>query len=107
VPPAPRRDTNQQPDRRWEKRPHEEVHTAGPPVAHPTEGYGHWMKSSMPSARTTRTCATPYGTAGTSSIPSGMANHSSLYLLPTARRAWRAQAASAVGRGRGWSFSTR
>jgi hypothetical protein len=33
APPAPRRDTNQQPDRRWEKRPREEVHAAGPPVA--------------------------------------------------------------------------
>jgi hypothetical protein len=33
APPAPRRDTNQQPDRRSEKRPHEEVHAAGPPVA--------------------------------------------------------------------------
>jgi hypothetical protein len=33
APPTPRRDTNQQPDRRWEKRPHEEVHTAKPPVA--------------------------------------------------------------------------
>jgi hypothetical protein len=33
VPPAPRRDANQQPDKRWEKRPHEEVHAAGPPVS--------------------------------------------------------------------------
>jgi hypothetical protein len=33
VPPAPRRDTNQLPDRRWEKRPREEVHTVGPPLA--------------------------------------------------------------------------
>jgi hypothetical protein len=33
APPVPRRDTNQQPDRRWEKRPREEVHAAGPPVA--------------------------------------------------------------------------
>jgi hypothetical protein len=33
APPAPRRDVNQQPDRRWEKRPREEVHAAGPPVA--------------------------------------------------------------------------
>jgi hypothetical protein len=33
TPPAPWRDTNQQPDRHWEKMPHEEVHTAGPPVA--------------------------------------------------------------------------
>jgi hypothetical protein len=29
VPPTPRRDVNQQPDKRWEKRPHEEVHTNG------------------------------------------------------------------------------
>jgi hypothetical protein len=33
APPAPRRDANQQPDRRWEKRPREEVHATGPPVA--------------------------------------------------------------------------
>jgi hypothetical protein len=33
APPAPRRDAKQQPDMRWEKRPHEEVHTAEPPVA--------------------------------------------------------------------------
>jgi hypothetical protein len=34
TPPAPRRDTNQQPDKCCEKRPHEEVHAAGPPVSH-------------------------------------------------------------------------
>jgi hypothetical protein len=33
VPPAPRRDANQQPDKRWEKRPRDEVHVAGPPVS--------------------------------------------------------------------------
>jgi hypothetical protein len=33
APAAPRRDTNQQPDKRWEKRPREEVHTAGPPAS--------------------------------------------------------------------------
>jgi hypothetical protein len=33
APPAPRRDTNQQPDKRWEKRPREEVHTVEPPAA--------------------------------------------------------------------------
>jgi hypothetical protein len=33
APPAPQRDTNQQSDKRWEKRPREEVHIAGPPVA--------------------------------------------------------------------------
>jgi hypothetical protein len=30
APAAPRRDTNQQPDKRWEKRPHEDVHAVGP-----------------------------------------------------------------------------
>jgi hypothetical protein len=33
APPTPRRDTNQQPNRRWVKRPREEVHAAGQPVA--------------------------------------------------------------------------
>jgi hypothetical protein len=33
IPPAPLRDTNQQPDKRCRKMPREEVHTAGPPVA--------------------------------------------------------------------------
>jgi hypothetical protein len=33
MPSAPQRDANQQPDRRWEKRTREEVHTAGPPAA--------------------------------------------------------------------------
>jgi hypothetical protein len=43
------------------------------PAAHPEEEYEHWMKSSTPSGRTTRTDATPCGTAETSNIPSGMA----------------------------------
>jgi hypothetical protein len=33
MPPAPWRDTNQQLDKRWEKRLREEVHTIGPPTA--------------------------------------------------------------------------
>jgi hypothetical protein len=33
APSAPRRDTNQQTDKCWEKRPREEVHAAGPPVS--------------------------------------------------------------------------
>jgi hypothetical protein len=33
APTAPRRDTNQQPDKRWEKRPREEVHATGPPAS--------------------------------------------------------------------------
>jgi hypothetical protein len=33
TPAAPRRDTNQQSDKHWEKRPREEVHAAGPPAS--------------------------------------------------------------------------
>jgi hypothetical protein len=33
APSALRHDVNQQPDKRWEKMPHEEVHAAGPPVS--------------------------------------------------------------------------
>jgi hypothetical protein len=40
VPSALRRDANQQTDRRWEKRPREEVHAAGPPVS-PAQGAPH------------------------------------------------------------------
>jgi hypothetical protein len=40
-----------------------------------------WTTSSTPSARTTRTCATLFGTAGISSTPSGTADLSNLYLL--------------------------
>jgi hypothetical protein len=46
------------------------------------EANAHWTTSSMPSTRTTRTCATTFGTAETSSIPWGMADPSNLYRLP-------------------------
>jgi hypothetical protein len=49
---------------------------------HPAEVSGHWMTSSMPSARITRICATHCGTIETSSIPSVMVDHSNLYHLP-------------------------
>jgi hypothetical protein len=52
------------------------------PGVHPVGANGHWMTSSTPSARTTRTCATPYGTIGISSTLSDMADRSSLYHLP-------------------------
>jgi hypothetical protein len=45
------------------------------------EASARWTTSSTPSARTTRTCATLFGTAGTSSTPSGTADPSNLYLL--------------------------
>jgi hypothetical protein len=49
---------------------------------HPAEANEHWTTSSMPSARTTKICATPSGTAETSNTPSGMADPSNLYHLP-------------------------
>jgi hypothetical protein len=38
APAAPRRDTNQQPDKRLEKRPRKEVHAARPPASHARGG---------------------------------------------------------------------
>jgi hypothetical protein len=46
------------------------------------EASARWTTSSTPSARTTRTCATPSGTAETSSILWGTTDPSNLYLLP-------------------------
>src|SRR5688572_1353813 len=45
------------------------------------EASARWTTSSTPSARTTRTCATLFVTAGTSSTPSGTADPSNLYRL--------------------------
>jgi hypothetical protein len=52
------------------------------PEGHPAEANEHWMTSSTPSARTTKICATPSGTAQTLSTLSGMADPSNLYYLP-------------------------
>jgi hypothetical protein len=46
TPPAPWEDMNQQPDKRWEKRPREEVHTAGPPVARARDTHPQWSMDS-------------------------------------------------------------
>jgi hypothetical protein len=56
-----------------------------PPLApeeHLTEANVHWTTSSMPSARTTRTCATPSGTTETSNTLLGTTDPSNLYCLP-------------------------
>ena len=52
------------------------------PEGHPAEVNEHWTTSSTPSARTTKICATPSGTAETSSIPWGTADPSNLCHLP-------------------------
>jgi hypothetical protein len=35
APPAPKKDMNQQQDKRWDKGPREEVHVVGPPATRP------------------------------------------------------------------------
>jgi hypothetical protein len=52
------------------------------PEGHPIVANEHWTTSSMPSARTTRTCVILFGTAEISSTSSGMADPSNLYHLP-------------------------
>jgi hypothetical protein len=47
-----------------------------------TKANARWTTSSTPSARTTRTCATPFGTAETSGIPWGTTDPSNLCRLP-------------------------
>jgi hypothetical protein len=56
-------------------------HSSFMPEGHPAEANERWTTSLTPSARTTRICVTPSGTAETSSTPSGMADHSNLYHL--------------------------
>ena len=77
------------------------------PEVHPVEVNEHLMTSSTPSARTIRTCATPYGTAGTSSTLSGMADHSSLYRLPHREESLASLGSLSSRKGEGWSFPTR
>jgi hypothetical protein len=86
MPPTPRRDTNQQPHKRWEKGPTRWCtppgHLLPEPAVHLAEECEHWMRFSTPSVCITRTCATPYGTTETSNTLSGMADRSSHYHLP-------------------------
>jgi hypothetical protein len=58
------------------------------PEADLAEANERWTTSSTPSARTTRTCATPSRTAGISSTPSGTADPSNLYRLPHREEDW-------------------
>jgi hypothetical protein len=85
APAAPRRDTNQQPDKRWRRDLAKKCtlldHLPLAPGEDLVEANARWTTSSTPSARTTRTCATPFGTAETSSTPSDTAGSSNLYLL--------------------------
>jgi hypothetical protein len=92
APTAPRHDANQQPDKRWEKRPREEVHAAGPPTSRAQGGRRgastRWTTSSMPVP-----------------VPQGHAPHpSELQGLQALRRTWptlpTSTSSSAAGRTR-------
>jgi hypothetical protein len=82
-------------------------HPSHVPEGYPVEANGRWTTSSMPSARTTKTCASPCGIAGTSSIPSRMADHSNLYHLPRRKEGPASPDSLNNQKGRGWSIPTR
>jgi hypothetical protein len=86
APSAPQRDTTQQLDKRWEKRPRDEVHAARPPISRargaPRGGERTLDDILDPNVHTTRTCATPSGTTEASSTPLGTADPSNLCHLP-------------------------
>jgi hypothetical protein len=71
------------------------------------EANARWTTSSTPSARTTRTCATPFGTAETSSILWGMADPSNLCRLPHHKEDLENLDNPNSRRGRRWSLPTR
>jgi hypothetical protein len=71
------------------------------------EANARWTTSSTPSARTTRTCATPFGTAETSSILWGTADPSNLCRLPHHEENLENLGNPSSRRGRRWSLPTR
>jgi hypothetical protein len=77
------------------------------PKGHPMVASGHWTTSSTPSVRTTRTCATPYRTAGTSSTPSEMGDRSSFYHLPHHEEGLLSPGSLSNQKEEGWSIPTR
>jgi hypothetical protein len=112
APAAPRRDINQQPDKRWEKRPREEVHATGPPASR-ARGRTSWGRTH---AGQHPRCPVP--------VPQGHAPHpSELQRLQALRRtrpalptstsssaAWRTRRTAttpATGGGRRWSLPAR
>jgi hypothetical protein len=70
------------------------------------EANTRWTTSSTPSARTIRTCATPFGTAETSSIPWGTTDPSNLCRLPHHKEDLENLDNPNSRRGRRWSLPT-
>jgi hypothetical protein len=71
------------------------------------EANARWTTSSTPSAHTTRTCATPFRTTETSSIPWGTADPSNLCRLPHHEEDLENLNKPNNRRGRRWSLPTR
>jgi hypothetical protein len=100
--PDTRKDMNQQQDKCKEKRPREQVHTAGPPTARPrgaprggVRTQDEILDSQYPYHKNMR--HTLWNSRDfKNSI--GMTDHSSRYRLPSPRRAYRARPASTEGR---------
>jgi hypothetical protein len=69
------------------------------PQGHPVEASGHWTTSSTPSARTTRTRATPCELQGLQALRQEWLTIPASTTSPTTRRAWRTQAAPTTRRG--------
>jgi hypothetical protein len=108
--PTLRKDMNQQPDKLWDKRPREEMHTAGcwllGPEEHPVVGYGHRMRSStsMPIPQGDMPHSTKLSTL--QELHRAWPTDPTAPTSPSTRRAPRAGLASAAG-WRGWrGFST-
>jgi hypothetical protein len=70
------------------------------------EANARWTTSSTPNAHTTRTCATPFRTVETSSIPWGMADPSNLCHLPHHEEDLENLDNPNSKRGRRWSLPT-
>jgi hypothetical protein len=114
APPAPRCDTNQQSDRCWEKRPREEVHAIGPPVAHARGAPRGGERTLDDILDDILDAIGPQGHAphpaelqGLQALRQEWRTVPASTASPTTRRAWRAQEALATRRGKGWSIPTR
>jgi hypothetical protein len=111
APAAPRRDATSNPTSAWRKDLAKRCtlpdHLPLVPGDDLAEANARWTTSSTPSARTTRTCATPCGTAGTSSTPLDMADPSNLYLLLRRGRTRRTTTIPTAGGGGRRSLPTR
>jgi hypothetical protein len=108
APAAPRRDTNQQPDKHWEKRPREEVHAAGPPAARARGGPrgGERTLDGILDAQCPYHKDMRHTLRNCRDFKHSVGNGRPFQPLPppTMRRTWRTSTASTAGGGGGGAF---